>query len=189
MESPSDKTLSNQPAPKTSGAAKVGKKLLEGGGIFTFLRSIVSSQVASWVDLGTGIILVACGVSAWLATPVGAILGGVINCIINFHFTFRAKGVSVPAVAVKYFMVWTGSLTLNTVGTALLAQLLDGWPILESLGFTNVGSYTAARLIVSLLVSWFWNFLLQKYFVYRPRRFDNFIDRALGRRPKVQTNN
>jgi hypothetical protein len=55
-----------------------------------------------------------------------------------------------------------------------LATILDRWHLLETLGFTNVGSYAAARIIVSLLVSWFWNFLLQKNFVYRASKFDPY---------------
>ncbi len=155
-----------------------GEKTMES--IFTFLRSIVSSQVASWCDLGSSIVLVAVGMSAWAATPIGAVIGGVVNCIINYHFTFRASGTSKRAVAVKYIMVWLGSLALNTVGTSLLTIVLDRWHFLEMLGFTNVGSFAAARIIVSLLVSWFWNFVLQKNFVYRTTRFDpyaiSFVD-------------
>ncbi len=153
---------------------KVVDKLMNGKGIFTFLRSSVSSQIASWIDMGSSITLVACGVSKWLATPVGAVLGGIVNCCINYKFTFQAKNCSVKAVALKYIMIWLGSVTLNTVGTSVLATVLDRWHLLETIGFTSVGSYAAARLIVSLLVSWFWNFLLQKNFVYVPSKFDPY---------------
>ncbi len=148
---------------------KTGKKLLYGGGIFTFLRSSLSSQIASWIDMGSSIALVAVGVSQWIATPIGAVLGGIVNCCINYRFTFHASDCPVKAVAVKYLLVWLGSVIFNTVGTALLANVLDNWNILESLGFTNVGSFAAARLIVSLVVSLAWNFLMQKHFVYRQR--------------------
>lgn len=159
-----------------SGIGKIKEKIIKGGGIFTFLRSIVSSQVASWIDLGAGIVLVAIGFSDWIATPIGAVMGGVVNCIINYRFTFRAQGVSKRAVAVKYFMIWMGSLTLNTVGTSLLTSVFDQWHLLERMGFTGVGNYAAARVVVSLLVSWFWNFVMQKNFVYKPRRFDAWVD-------------
>lgn len=148
---------------------KTGNKLLYGGGFFTFLRSSLSSQIASWIDMGSSIGLVAMGVSQWLATPIGAVLGGIVNCCINYRFTFHASDCPVKAVAVKYLLVWLGSVIFNTVGTALLANILDNWNILESLGFTNVGSFAAARLIVSLVVSLAWNFLMQKHFVYRRR--------------------
>lgn len=156
---------------------KVGHDMLTSNKFaFTFLRSAVSSQTAGWVDMGTSIGLVAIGVSSWLATPIGALLGGVVNCCINYKFTFRASGCPKVAVAVKYVMIWFGSLVLNTVGTSLLAMIMDRWPVLDTIGFTNLGNYAAARLIVSLAVSWFWNFLMQRNFVYRPvPKFDNRI--------------
>lgn len=161
-------------------AKKIGNKFIRGGGFFTFLRASLSSQIASWVDMGSSIGLVALGVSSWFATPTGAVLGGIVNCIINYRFTFRASGCSVKAVAVKYLMVWLGSVLFNTVGTWALALALDSWHLLEVIGFTSVGSYAAARLIVSLIVSLAWNFLMQKHFVYRQKpSFDPYADRLV----------
>lgn len=156
------------------------QKLVHGGGFFTFLRSSVAAQLASWLDMGTSILLVALGVSSWIATPVGAVLGGVVNCCINYKFTFKASDVSPKAVAVKYLLIWIGSVLFNTVGTALLARALDRWHLLEMMGFTNTGSFATARVIVSLVVSLAWNFLMQKHFVYRRRPgFDPYADRLV----------
>lgn len=149
--------------------------------VFTFLRSIVSSQAASWVDLGLGFLLFHClGFEPWLATAMGAICGGVVNCAINYRFTFHAQDCPVAAVVVKYAMVWCGSLALNALGTQGLYWLLGQWHWLESIGFRPDGYYAAARLTVSLLVSWFWNFVLQRCFVYRPHpRFDGAVVSAI----------
>ncbi|MCI9606939.1 MAG: hypothetical protein HFJ94_02040 [Muribaculaceae bacterium] len=157
------------------GVKKVEEKLLNSDSlIFTFLRSVVSSQAASWVDLGLGFMLFAwIGMEPWLSTGLGAIAGGVINCFINYHFTFHAQGVPWRAVIVKYMMVWVGSIVLNSAGTQGVYMLIDGWHWLEKIGFKPDGYYAASRLFVSLMVSWFWNFVLQRYFVYRPSRFDN----------------
>lgn len=145
-----------------------------------FIRSSISAQIASWIDMGTSIGMVAAGVSQWVATPAGAVVGGIVNCCINYKFTFRASGCSVKAVAIKYLMIWVGSVLFNTVGTSLLADALDNWHILENIGVTSVGSFAAARIIVSLIVSLAWNFVMQKYFVYRPRRrFDPYADRLV----------
>lgn len=141
--------------------------------IYSFLRAAAASQTASWVDLFTGFALFAwVGLGTATSTCIGAILGGVINCIINFKFTFHAKDCSWKAVAIKYTMVWTGSVLLNTYGTAGLYYVLDHWIWLKEMGFNSDGLYAAARLSTSLLVSWFWNFLLQRYFVYRVTSFD-----------------
>lgn len=149
--------------------------------IFTFLRSVVSSQTASWIDLGIGFMLFAwIGLAPWLSTALGAIAGGIVNCIINYRFTFHAQGVSWRAVIIKYMMVWFGSILLNSAGTQLVYSLIDGWHWLETIGFKPDGYYAAARLFVSLMVSWFWNFVLQRYFVYRPTHFDSTAESIMN---------
>jgi hypothetical protein len=79
----------------------------------------------------------------------------------------------VKAVALKYFMVWTGSLLLNMYGTTGLATLLSHWDWLISIGFRPDGIFAAATLVASLVVSLAWNFVLQRNFVYRPTSFDH----------------
>lgn len=149
--------------------------------VFTFLRSIVSSQIASWVDMGLGFVLFAWAhLTPFLSTAIGAFAGGVINCGINYKFTFHADGLSWKSVAIKYAMVWVGSLLLNAFGTEVLYYLFENWTWLENIGFKPNGNYAAARLITSLLVSWFWNFLLQRYFVYRDT--SALTDKLFGRK-------
>lgn len=119
---------------------------------------------------------------AWLSTAIGATLGGIINCIINYKFTFHASGQSVKAVMVKYALVWLGSLLLNSYGTTYLTRLLIAWPLLAHWGLNADAIYGASKLLVSLLVSWFWNFLLQRKFVYRPcPKFDRLAIRLFSR--------
>ncbi|MDE7376976.1 MAG: GtrA family protein [Muribaculaceae bacterium] len=155
------------------------KKFMNSDGLIaTFLRSGVSSQLASIVDLSLGFVLFSwCGFDALIATAIGAIAGGAVNCAINYKFTFHAEGCPWSAVIIKYTMVWVGSLLLNSFGTDWLNTLFENMPWLATLGVTTKGCYAAARLIVSLLVSWFWNFLLQRYFVYVPTRFDKYAVR------------
>lgn len=143
--------------------------------IFTFIRSIVSSQAASWADMIIGFVLFSfVGLSTFISTAIGAISGGILNCLINYRFTFHAKNCSWRAVSVKYTMVWIGSVLLNSVGTDMLYQFLQLWPWLDHIGFNSEGFYAAARLTASLVVSLAWNFLLQRNFVYRNTRFDHF---------------
>ncbi len=160
---------------------EVGKKLLNNDSlVFTFLRSAVSSQAASWTDMIVRVTLfslVFVGLDPFyrsnLSVACGAVVGGVVNCAINYHFTFHATGQSVKAVIVKHIRVWTGSLLLNMYGTTFAAMGLSRWKFLHSLGFTADAIFAVSTLLVSLLVSWFWNFALQRYFVYRPTRFDS----------------
>ncbi|MCH5223916.1 MAG: GtrA family protein [Muribaculaceae bacterium] len=143
--------------------------------VFTFIRSAGVAQAASWVDLGTGFVLFAFAhFTPWVSTAIGAFAGGVINCILNYRFTFHAQTCPWKAVVVKYFLVWIGSLLLNSFGTQFLYYGLMHWPWLETLGFKKDGYFAAARLIVSGIVSLGWNFLLQKNFVYQNRKFDKY---------------
>jgi putative flippase GtrA len=162
------------------------KFLHSGGLISTFLRSAVSSQVASWTDLGMSFLFYMVLLThvdpfyrSNLSVAIGAIAGGVVNCCINYRFTFHAKGQSVRAVGVKYFLVWSGSLLLNMYGTTGLATLLARWEWLVNLGFKPDGIFAASRLVASLIVSWGWNFVLQRNFVYRPTAFDPYAKKLI----------
>lgn len=154
---------------------KIGKDLMHSQSIVhTFLRSAVSSQAASWLDLGTGFVLFSfVHLAPWLSTGIGAVAGGILNCFLNYKFTFRAQECPWKAVIVKYTMVWIGSILLNAFGTQAVYYLLQHWTWLEHIGFRPDGYYAAARVGVSLIVSWAWNFMLQRTFVYRRRGFDN----------------
>ncbi|MBD5369765.1 MAG: GtrA family protein [Bacteroides sp.] len=171
---------------------KVGDKLLHNDNLlFTFLRSAVSSQTSGWTDFAVSFVFFAwVHLSAWVATAIGALAGGIVNCVINYRFTFHADGVDWKAVVVKYVMVWIGSLLLNSFGTELLFWLIQDWDWLETIGFKHDGYFAAARLFVALIVSWGWNFIMQRYFVYRVTRFDpyaiRFVDLILPRLKKVQ---
>lgn len=162
---------------------KVGNNLLHNDNfIFTFLRSAVSSQASGWTDTIVSFVLFSlAGLTPWFSTALGAVAGGIVNCIINYRFTFHAEGNDWRAVATKYAMVWVGSLLLNSFGTEALYYLIKDWDWLEHIGFKKDGYFLAARLFVALIVSWAWNFLLQRYFVYRQNGFDRYAIRFLSR--------
>ena len=141
--------------------------------VFEFLRSIVSSQAASWLDMLKSFGFFAwLGIYPWLATLCGAFAGGVTNCIINYKFTFHASGLPWKAVAVKYFLVWVGSVALNSLGTEFLYRLLRSLRWVHENIESPDAVFAAVRLAVSLVVSLAWNFILQRNFVYRTSRFD-----------------
>ncbi|MDE6683234.1 MAG: hypothetical protein K2J87_07395, partial [Muribaculaceae bacterium] len=54
---------------------------------------------------------------------------------------------------------------------------------LIDMGFRPDGFFAAARLLTSLIVSLVWNFLLQRYFVFRNTSFDRKIVDFLERLP------
>lgn len=166
----------------------LGEKFLKNNGWFyEFLRSAVSSQCASWVDMGLRVLLFAVVFKhldpfyrSNLSVAIGAVVGGIINCTINYRFTFHASGQNVKAVAVKYILVWVGSLLLNMYGTTYVAKPMQNWEWLHQLGFKPAGIFATATLVVSLIVSWAWNFVLQRNFVYRPRKVDGYFIRLVN---------
>lgn len=165
-------------------AKSVGKTLLQSKSLVpTFLRSALSSQASGWVDFCVGFVMfnwVFGHHLSWLATAIGVVAGGIVNCVLCYKFTFRAENVPWKAVVVKYVLVWLGNLILNSGGTEVVYLLLKKFEFLENLGFKPAGYYTAARLFMSLMVSWFWNFVLQRNFVYRPSKFDPYAVKLMN---------
>ena len=53
------------------------------------------------------------------------------------------------------------------------------WQWLLDLGFKPDGIFAASRLAASLAVSWGWNFVLQRNFVYRKTPFDPYAIRLV----------
>lgn len=173
----------------TAGKAKqnisqVKDKLLHNDGFFfTLLRSSVSSQLCGWIDTITAFLVFAfLDLSAWLSTAIGAFVGGIFNCIINYRFTFHAYGVDWRAALTKFIFVWAGSLLLNSFGTQIVYSWVRDWEWLRvTTGISQDGVFLAARLFVALMVSLCWNFLLQRNFVFKVTRLDPYIDRILDR--------
>ncbi len=91
------------------------------------------------------------------ATFLGALTGGIVNCFVNYNFAFRNNGVHKKDVAARYFVIWAGSICLNTAGTGFFKE------------YVHIPAYFA-MLLTSLLVAFFWNYLLQRSFVFHSFR-------------------
>lgn len=177
---PTEPTVTPEPTQPPTRLRRWAGLFLKGNGIFTFLRSTVTSQISSWTDM-----IVAFVCYAWvfapmgqnplrtsIATVIGLVIGGIVNCSINYKFTFTADHCPVKAMALKFLLIWTGNLILNTSGTTALDHLLQHIDLLRTWGFRPDGIFATARLTVSLIVSVAWNYPLNKNFVYSPTRFD-----------------
>ena len=157
---------------------RTAKKISQAGGIFMFLRAQFSSQLASITDFSVTIILANTIITRSLAgegyyvyaTFIGALCGGCVNCMINYKWTFKSSSVKKRYVAIKYVLVWVGSLILNIYGTYLSTELLKTWVALQDfLGHLFDNVFIVCKLIVSLLVGFLWNYNMQRLFVYRNR--------------------
>ena len=159
---------------------------------YTAMRSTLTSQASGWIDFAVGFAMFAwVGFQPVYATAVGAVAGGIFNCIVNFKFTYHKQNYRWDIVIVKFIMIWFGGLLLNSFGTQGLYWLLNKWEWLVTIGFKPDGFYTAARLATALIVSIFWNFLMQKNFVYKEVKFDatamkiaKFFSPKLHKEPK-----
>lgn len=143
-------------------------KLREKEGLKILLKATATSQVSAWTDFLLSLILFEfTPLGSLYSKAIGATTGGIVNCILNYKWTFRNNDVSKRAVAIKYTTVWVGSLLLNSYGTDFLYWVLISWQWLADIGVKDAGCFMAAQLIVSFIVSVFWNILLQRYFVFK----------------------
>ena len=148
---------------------KTLQRINKGKGFFTFLRAQFSSNISSLTDNLTCLLFVnVFGVYYGLSVLIGNFTGGLLNCFINYKWTFKAKGLFVPHVLIKFVMVWMGSIFLNTKGTVLFTEYVLHLIPTENLPDLLVRNiFMAPKLIVSILVGWIWNYNMQRLFVYQ----------------------
>ena len=120
-----------------------------------FIKSQVSSFLSTVVDFGVTILLKE--VAGWwylAGTAAGTLAGGMTNFEIGRHWVYKAGMVPPLKQAWRYLLVWSGSMLLN-VGSVFL--------------LTSVARfhYLISKIIVSVVVSILFNYVLQKKFVYR----------------------
>lgn len=121
-----------------------------------FCKAQLTAQAASVVDFCVSLLLTELfGLWYLYSTIVGAVCGGITNCVMNYRWVFHAEGMQKKQVARKYLLVWVGSILLNTAGTYILTECS--------------GQYFAyAKIIVAVLVAFLWNYQMQRFFVYQP---------------------
>lgn len=133
------------------------------------LRYFASSQFATIVDFVTTVLLSSfLGVYYVLASAVGAVSGGMANCMVNYRWVFPGAESEKWHVVIKYIVVWLASISLNTFGTYLLTEGIKDSAFVERLlGESHDQIYIAAKVIVAITVAVVWNYPLQRFYVYR----------------------
>ena len=149
--------------------------------VWIFFKAQISAQFASFVDFLVTIILVkAFAVFYLYATFTGSVVGGIVNCAINYGWVFHAEDCKKTHVAVKYLFVWGGSIILNTWGTFALTEWLTGMTWVNGLlGYYIDNVFILSKIIVAVLVAFFWNYHLQRFFVYRNHNIKGFLKHYL----------
>ncbi|MBR2154676.1 MAG: GtrA family protein [Bacteroidaceae bacterium] len=131
--------------------------------IFQFIEAQMSSLISTFVDFTLTAFLVK--FAGWwyvYGTLAGAVAGGATNCIINYNWTFKGSEQQKRTIMLRYILVWTGSLILNTTGTAIVANILSHDGTAKAFGIVM-----EAKTLVAVLVAILWNFTMQKKFVYK----------------------
>lgn len=147
---------------------RLARMISQKGGFFLFLRAQLSAQMATVADFLVTILLVTLFDTYYVyATLAGAVYGGIVNCVINYKWTFKSRG-SKTHVAVKFVIVWICSVWLNTWGTYFLTESLGEIPWVRDTLSQHFGDFfIIPKLVVSLFVALFWNYNMQRIFVYR----------------------
>ena len=121
----------------------------------TFLKAQAASLAATIVDFAVFILLTA-GFNCWYlaASITGTISGGIANFLLGRIWVFDATQQKVPMQAFKYLLVWSGNLLLVSAGVFVVKEYAGLSPLLS-------------KIIVSLIVGFTYNYLLQKKFVFK----------------------
>lgn len=123
--------------------------------MITFLKANISSSIASFFDYLITIFLVHFfRIDVVIASTTGTVCGGIINFLIGRNWVFESKKRKVQKQAVRYGIVWAGNLLLNTGGMYILTKLL-------------MVHFVVAKLFVSLIVGFVYNYTLQKKYVFK----------------------
>lgn len=134
-----------------------------------FIKAQLSAQVATVVDFLATIMLVKfLDIYYLYATFMGSVLGGAVNCIINYGWVFNFQKHKKLPVALKYIFVWGGSILLNTWGIfAVTEWLTDSRWVNELLGYYVKDIFIFSKIVVAIAVALCWNYYLQRTFVFR----------------------
>ena len=160
---------------------RAGGARLSSGPVARMLKRLgrhkLAAMIAAAVDLGLMILLVErFGLSPAPATLCGAISGGAVNFGLGRRWVFGASGAVLPQ-ALRYAITSVVGATLNAIGVFVLHER-GGVP------------YVVARFLVAGFVSLFWNYPIQRRFVFRGPRSrvdpaspdEHTIPRVEGRR-------
>lgn len=133
------------------------------------LKAFLTAQLATVVDFVVTVLLSSVlGVYYVAATCIGAITGGITNCVMNYHWVFPGSNRGKLSIAYRYLLVWGGSIVLNTYGTYLLTEWLVRTPLaVRLLGVHADQLYILSKIIVAVCVAVLWNYQLQRLFVYK----------------------
>ncbi|MDN3659098.1 GtrA family protein [Ferruginibacter paludis] len=121
----------------------------------TFLKVNVASLTASFCDYLVTILLVKfLSADPLMAGVTGTVVGGFVNFLIGRHWVFKVRDHSMGLQGRRYLITWTGNLFLNTAGLYVLIKLFKI-------------QYIIAKVTVSIIVAFTYNYHIQKRYVFK----------------------
>ena len=137
--------------------------------VFVFAKAQVSAFTGGLLDY---LVMILCTellhIHYTISIAIGGIAGAVLNFSLNRYWTFSANKTSQSPAGfqlAKFAFVVAGSIALKSSGTYFFTT----WLKLD---------YKITRIMVDILVSLFFNYVLQKYWVFKktavkePERLD-----------------
>jgi putative flippase GtrA len=123
--------------------------------MLTFLKAQTASVGATIVDFLVTVLAVEL-FGSWyvMGTILGTASGGVVHFALSREWVFQAEDTRVSTQAIRYFIIWNGSLALNAAGIYIITHYADI-------------SYLISKVITSVVIGVGYNYLMQKIFVFR----------------------
>ncbi len=121
----------------------------------SFLKYNLVALIATSVDFTIFVFLTkVIGVWYVLAASISAVSGGMVAFWFNRSWVFHSQDPEIKKQAIRYIIVWLGSIALNTLGIYL---------VVENTALSEIQS----KILVSVIVGVFFNFLMNKYYVFK----------------------
>lgn len=126
--------------------------------VFVFAKAQVSAFTGGLLDY---VVMIFCTellhIHYTISIAIGGIIGAVVNFSVNRYWTFSANKANQFPVGIqlaKFVFVVAGSIALKSSGT----YLFTNWLKLD---------YKITRIMVDIIVSLGFNYVLQKYWVFK----------------------
>jgi putative flippase GtrA len=123
--------------------------------IALFFRYNTVALIASAVDF-VGFFMLFEVLNIWyvLSASISASLGGLTAFLMNWKWVFKSQNENWGFQFTKYIIAWGGSISLNIYGLYLLVE-------------NSEINEIVAKIIVSVMVGFFYNFFVSKNIVFK----------------------